>query len=1152
MSFESKATASVYRETVDSFRVCRFGAKTSYWLNAARMKRVGKIGAAAIFFFITVSAWALDPSRHLFQYNWRNWTRQNGLPVNGINALAQTSDGYLWLGTAEGLIRFDGVEFETMEFGRSIKSGARAVRAIAPALKGGVWVSIQYTGFGLFDGSEYTPARGTTGPVRIDARALLEDRDGTLYVAAQQLPGALKPSEDLRSLFRIARDEPNFISVFLDAQGRLWFGTPDSGACYWKDGKVNWLQDLEHESVSCFAQGPDGNIWIGTANGVWCYDANLKRKDIPPLSEQVTTMLMDRQGVLWIGSTVNGVARYRKGEYEYLRRADGLAGNFVQALLEDTEGNIWIGTSSGLTQLTDVKFPSVRDTAEPQFQNVSSVCASKNGGIWMGSSAGLSYHDGKAIRQTFRRADLVPTESVKRVYEAKNGDVYFVAGLQSLGVLSEGKLTKVYRTKESMFVGLGEDEQGVVVSVGPRLCRVTPEGIAPYVFDGETPNFIWILNVAPSRDGSIWIACEDGVVRIKNGKVLAHYNANDGFIDQRVQWVYEDSEGIAWMATLTSGFAFLKDGKIHAVDRHAGLPDGNIYAIIPDSAGNLWVDSARGIFRLSRQNVFDFVEGRVKQLDCTLFDGVESVIPTDKTLVQEHVACVSNDGRIWLPTPRGAVCIDPAKVPSNHFAPPVHITRVLANGTRLGLNDRIVPPGEGEMEFHFTAPNFLAPTKTRFKYQLKGYDEKWVDAGLRRIAVYTNLKPGRYAFQVTASNGDGVESPASDAFEFELKPHVYQTLWFRLLCGGLGCALLAGVYVTRVKNLERAQHELEDQVRLRTAELGDLNTSLVREVEKQKRTEEELVERTRALEREIEERKQMQAEIEQVHRELVDASRRAGMAEIATNVLHNVGNVLNSVNVSSSVALDLVRQSSVAGLGKVVALIRERKTDLGEFLTTDPRGKHVIDYLDQLSECLRGEQTHAVEELVSLRNNIEHIRDIVAMQQSYATVSGVKEIMDIRDLVEDSVRMNLSSLERDEIRIVREFEKLPPVSVDKHKVLQILVNFVRNAEYACVESKRPDKEIIIRIRRVSDRIQISVTDNGVGIPPENLTRIFNHGFTTRKGGHGFGLHSGALAAKELGGSVAAQSDGVGKGATFTLELPVALEPTSSSAPADPR
>ena len=273
-----------------------------------------------------------------------------------------------------------------------------------------------------------------------------------------------------------------------------------------------------------------------------------------------------------------------------------------------------------------------------------------------------------------------------------------------------------------------------------------------------------------------------------------------------------------------------------------------------------------------------------------------------------------------------------------------------------------------------------------------------------------------------------------------------------------------------------------------------------------------------------------------LHRQLLETSRQAGMAEVATSVLHNVGNVLNSVNISTSLLSEKIRNCGLASLGKAVALMQAHSNDLGGFLSQDPRGKELPGYLALLSDHLNREQEQILQEIASLTRNVEHIKQIVAMQQNYAQVSGLAERLNVIDLVEDAIHLNSAAIERHDVRLVREFEEVT-ATVDKHKVLQILVNLIRNAKYALDEGQLPEKLMTIRVGPYQDRIRISVSDNGIGIPPANLVRIFEHGFTTRKAGHGFGLHSGALAAKELGGSLTVQSEGLGKGATFTLEFP---------------
>jgi signal transduction histidine kinase len=380
---------------------------------------------------------------------------------------------------------------------------------------------------------------------------------------------------------------------------------------------------------------------------------------------------------------------------------------------------------------------------------------------------------------------------------------------------------------------------------------------------------------------------------------------------------------------------------------------------------------------------------------------------------------------------------------------------------------------------------------------------------------------------------------------------------------------MCGVYVARLDEGRQAQ---SFQLRLRSAAdvvvlaspswwsarhtlwvLGGVVTVLLLALGWVRSLQKQVQQRTGQLQEEIEERKRAEKQLKEAQGEVVRASRAAGMGEVATSVLHNVGNVLNSVNVSADLVTDRLKASKLGNIGRVAALLREHQGNLAAFITQDARGCQLPAYFQQLAEHLDQEQSALMGELESLKKNIDHIKEIVAVQQTYARVAGVTETVQIRELVEDALRMHAGALNRHEVEICREYApNLPMLTLDRHKVLQILVNLVHNAKYACEESGRKDKRLTVHIFNGNGRLKIAVRDNGVGILQENLTRIFQHGFTTRKDGHGFGLHSGALAAIELGGALIAQSDGPGQGAIFTLELPCTSAPgTTASLPAQP-
>lgn len=289
----------------------------------------------------------------------------------------------------------------------------------------------------------------------------------------------------------------------------------------------------------------------------------------------------------------------------------------------------------------------------------------------------------------------------------------------------------------------------------------------------------------------------------------------------------------------------------------------------------------------------------------------------------------------------------------------------------------------------------------------------------------------------------------------------------------------------------------------------------------------------------------------EIQRQLVVASRQAGMAEIATDVLHNVGNALNSVNISAASVTEKLRASKLASLSRAVGLIREHEQDLPQFLAQDARGRQLPHFLQQLSGFLETEQSAMLEDLALVTRSIDHIKEIVRAQQAYARpAAACEEPLDLAELLEEAIRMNGLSLERHGIAIERRLADCPPVRADRHLVLQILVNLVSNARQAVIAAAGADKRIVLELGLVPDTpeptARLRISDNGVGIPPENLAKIFNHGFTTREGGHGFGLHAAAIHAHQMGGSLAAHSAGPGRGATFTLEIPVQPRPIGAA------
>jgi ligand-binding sensor domain-containing protein/signal transduction histidine kinase len=1052
------------------------------------------------------------------------------LPANGVNTITQTRDGYLWFGTVVGLVRFDGEEFKLLDMSHLTQLRSSIVTGLSSSGQGGLWFGLERSAFGFCDGNKVSfRGRDESGGVGQNVHTVLVTADGATWIAAETQSGRLTKDNVYETFPGI--DNSDVTAICAGSQGRVWLGTARKGLYFWQGGMITKVPDdsLDERIIRALAEDKQGKIWIGTEMGLLCYDSNFRKQPLPYPWYETRALLVDRHGAIWVGTSGGGVVRYLdSGASAQFRQADGLADDFITALVEDQEGSLWIGTRNGLSQLSDVKIPTFGKSEGLTADINITVSPSRKGGLWVGTSAGLTWFDpvstasNSMVTYATTNAGL-KNDYVKGVFEARNGDVYVVDGAMNVEILSGGKVVAAYANK-SWPTAIAEDSQSVIIAIAGELFRVGTNSFTAYPFtNDQKPTINWVFNMITGHDGSIWIASSDGICRLKDGG-FKFWSKDDGLPDSKAICICEDSDGTVW-GGLESGIVRIRNGQVRSITRQNGLFDNIIYNLVADGHGSLWASSSRGFFRVSRQSLNDFADGRINHVECDVYDGLEDVKTFERNQ-QEPSGCKTADGRIWFPTAQGVVMINPTNITINPVTPPVYVHTVRANGRELsGNTSAVVRPGFGDLEFHYAGLSYIAPQKILYRYKLDGYDKDYVSVGARRSAFYTNLKPGKYRFHVQACNADGVWGATGASFAVELLPHFYQTAWFLTLMGVLVVLLLFGIYGWRVQLLQLKQQHLQEshdllerKVNERTAELTASNLTLTTE---------------------IEERKRVEREVERIHRQLVDASRLAGQAEVASSVLHNVGNVLNSVNVSTTLIAERLQKMRLANLSKAVQLMQDHAGDLGQFLTDDEKGRRLPQYLQELARHLGGEQSDLLTELNGLAHNVEHIKEIVAMQQTYAKVSGAVEKVSVSELVESALKMHNAAYQRHSIQIVRNYEAVPPIMVHRHKVLQILINIFQNAKYACDEGGQPEKKVTVQIlRRGSDRVAVDITDNGIGILPENLTRIFSHGFTTRKNGHGFGLHSAALAAKQMGGTLTARSEGTRKGAVFVLELPL--------------
>ncbi|HEX4807699.1 MAG TPA: two-component regulator propeller domain-containing protein [Bryobacteraceae bacterium] len=1073
--------------------------------------------------FASSSAWAgLDPTKAITQYTQDLWGTDAGLNNNSVTAIAQTRDGYLWLGTEEGLARFDGVRFTIFSTQNTPSIRSNQISALLADSQGGLWIGTDGGGLTrLKDGkfTTYTTRDALSNDVIL---SLYEDKKGVLWVGTNG-GGLCRFQNGVLTKYTSARGLPDaaVFSISGGDDGTLWVGT-HAGLAHLINEKfaVYTKRDgLADDYVKCVHLGRHGDLWIGTNGGGLSHlvdgrFVNYTTRD-GLSSNSIWSIYEDRDGSLWVGTIDAGLTRFHDGRFSSYTSKDGLPVNRVLTILEDKEANLWIGTGgAGLVRLKNGSFTSFTTREGLSDDTVLPVYEDRQGTIWLGTNGGglNALKNGRVTKYTTQNG--LSDNIVFSIAEDDRGRLW-VATRKGLDRFEGGKFT-VFTTANGLpsniVLSLYKDHEGILWA-GSRggLSRFDGQRFKTYTTaDGLSNNYV--TSVYENQRKKLWIGTGGGGLNSFSNGHFSFYSTKDGLSSDAIESLSGDPDGTLWIGTSGGGLDRFKDGKFTAYTSRVGILDDQLFQVLSDRNGYLWMSSNKGISRVPKWQLQEYAEGRRSSITSTSYGTSDGLKNKECNGGFQPAGWQTKDGRLLFPTMKGLVIVDPDDLKRNQPPPKVIVERAAIDGKSFGLDKPIeAKPGKGQLEFEFTALSLVASDKIHFKYKLEGFDKEWVDAGQRRVAFYTNISPGEYRFAVTACNNDGVWNPAGASIPLRLEPHFYETRLFISFCIALLGAMSFGIYRIRINRL------IANEKRL---------VLLVND-------------RTQALQAEVQEKERARSELAAAQQHLMELSRRSGMAEVATGVLHNVGNVLNSVNVGATVIADKLRESRTENLTAAVNLLQEHAGHLSTFVETDPKGQRVLPYLAKLSSHFQGERRQLLNEVESLTAHIDHIKEIVATQQDYAKGSVLTEVISIPKLVDDAVKLVQASFERHHLEVLREIEDVPDVTAARHKVLEILVNLLRNAKHAVIEHSGPLRQVRICAKRHSgDRVRIEVHDTGTGIPAENLVRIFAHGFTTKRNGHGFGLHSGALAARQMQGSLWAESGGPGWGATFILELPV--------------
>jgi ligand-binding sensor domain-containing protein len=740
--------------------------------------------ALLVFGLLPSLALALDPTKTVFQYNCRTWTRQSGLSASGINAITQTKDGFIWLGTQKGLVRYDGVEFKSIILPSVRLFRHQGISSLSATPNGDLWFGIPNGGFGLYrhDGEFETLTNQTWVTPEMNTLAVRATRDGSLWVSSGSTTVRWDGKSKTAQAFPFQYTE--CLAMFEDSKGRVWLSMLGQGVFMYDGAQMVPFSDpaLTNENLFVYSIAEDhkGQIWLGTQMGPRVYDREFHLQT-PPDAGKVLSMLADRKGTLWLGTDGGGLFCWRNGELTNFRKANGLADDHVTALFEDREGNLWVGTRAGLNLFSDVKFQLYAPEG-PTSVAFHSVARAADGGLWAGTGSGLFHFDGRRFTEYSTNAGL-PILWLKQVFEARDGDVYFADGGQNVQVLRDGKIVATVKCPNWQN-GFTEDREGVVVAVATGLYHINRKGLTPFKYDGPDPAYGWIRSINSTANGSILVASVNGVYRIRNGK-WDRFSTENGLSANEALWASEDSTGVLWVGT-AGGVARIEGNRAESWTQDNGLFDNYIRAIAQDDYGWMWFHSPAGIFRVRRDSFI--VDGhKAEHLNCEAFDGMDAVKTVGVADV-EYSTCKTADGRIWIPSPEGIIQIDPAQVSVSAPLPSVHVEKIRINGKEWSqASDLVVPPGRGEMQIEYTAPTFIAPEEQLFRYKLEGYETGWEMVGRRRSAFFTNLKPGKYTFFVQACSADGARTGEAASFHVVLHPFFIKPRGFMSRARGWFC-----------------------------------------------------------------------------------------------------------------------------------------------------------------------------------------------------------------------------------------------------------------------------------------------------------------------------------------------------------------------------
>jgi ligand-binding sensor domain-containing protein/serine/threonine protein kinase len=785
--------------------------------------------SALLLFLVSfpIKIFALDPKKQLNEYILNSW--QDGLPHLVIRDIFQSKDGYLWLATYEGLVRFDGVNFVVFDKKNTKEIKNNRINSICQDYLGQIWVG---TGGGLFSYSagkfiSYTTKDGLPGDL---IYSVCTDKEKNLWVATNQ---GLACWKDNKFTVYSTKDglSNNLVSrVFQDRNGVLWVGT-GSGLNKFEQGKFTsyTLGTIPTENfVNILRDDSNGTLWIGTNGGLKSFKNNTfvsYREEHGFSGDTISSIVEDKEGSLWFGGYGTGLVVYRNNKFERFFAEQGFSDNIIRSLYEDHEGNLWIGTNSGLSRLLDGNLINYTSKNGLLNDNVRSVCESKNGSIWIGTDGGgvINFQNNKFTAYTVEQG--LSRNFVRSVLEDKKGNLW-VGTIKGLNKFTDGKFVNypindifsIYEdSKENIWVGTYG--YGLYCLPGgdfnKALIYTNKDGLSNSI----------VRSLREDRQENLWIGTEGGGLNcFKDGKFTV-YGQKEGLAGKSVFSIYLDKEDYLWVST-ENGINRFKNGEFFLYNTQSGLFDDTAFQILEDDKENFWISCNKGIYRVNRKNLMNYANKKLASVNYLVYGKTDGMGTNQCNGNSQPSGWKSKDGKLWFPTVKGLVSINPNIFKTNTLAPNVVIEKLIANKEAYFEDNITLEAGNRYLEFQFTALSFISPEKMRFKYKLEGYEDKWSEETYRRFAIYNNLPPGNYIFKVIACNKNGLWNMEGASYKFSLEPYWWQSRWIYLV----EIMFFVSVFFTAVhfreKRLLHRNLELEKKVIGRTKELDKKNDEL--------------------------------------------------------------------------------------------------------------------------------------------------------------------------------------------------------------------------------------------------------------------------------------------------------------------------------------